>query len=128
MNKRKPKRATTISFVTIYLFCLVLIGLRWIHIFNETVFVVNEEITSHITNFTLSVLLCLLIGYFLLSVGKKYRTNVIAGVLLVCANWIYEMWLPILNTTDPIDAVYGTVGVLISLVYLYFIGRYGFEG
>ena len=127
MKTLKSKRFTTISFVAFYLVCLVLIGLRWIHSFNERICVINEAITSHITNFTLSVLLCLLVGYLLLSFGKRYRFCLIAGALLVCANWIYEMWLPILNTTDPIDAVYGTVGVLISLVYLYFISRYGFE-
>lgn len=125
--KLKPKLFTTISLATIFLFCLILVVIRWINIFNKNIFVVNEIVNSHITNFTLSVLLCVLIGYFLLLAGKKYISNIILGVLLVLANFIYEVFLPILNTTDTIDAVYGFVGVLISLIYLYLISKYGFE-
>ena len=127
MKKMKPKLFTTISFVTVYLFCLILVVIRWINIFNKDVLVVNEIVNSHITNFTLSVMACLLIGYLLLSVGKKYISNIIVGILLILANFIYETLLPILNTTDIIDAVYGLVGVIISLIYLYIISRYGFE-
>ena len=127
MQKLKPKLFTTISLVTIFLLCFVLIVIRWLNIFNENILVVNEIVNSHITNFTLSVMLCVLIGYLLLVAGKKYISNIIVGVLLVLANYIYEAFLPILNTTDIIDAVYGFFGVLVSLIYLYFISKYGFE-
>lgn len=127
MQKLKPKLFTTISFVTLFLFCLILVVIRWINIFNENVLVVNEIVNSHITNFTLSVMLCVLIGYLLLAIGKKYISNIIVGILLVLANYIYEAFLPILNTTDIVDAAYGFIGVLISLIYLYFISKYGFE-
>ena len=127
MKKMKPKLFTTISFVTLYIICLILTVIRWVNIFNKNILVVNEIVNSHITNFTLSVMVCLIIGYLLLFAGKKYISNIIVGVLLVLANFIYEIFLPILNTTDIIDAVYGFVGVIISLIYLYFISRYGFE-
>ena len=35
--------------------------------------------------------------------------------------------LPFINTTDFIDAIYGIIGVVISLVYLYFIDKKGFN-
>lgn len=127
MQKLKPKLFTTISFVSLFLFCLILVVIRWINIFNKNVLVVNEIVNSHITNFTLSVMLCVLIGYLLLAAGKKYISNIIVGILLVLANYIYEAFLPILNTTDIVDAAYGFIGVLISLIYLYFISKYGFE-
>ena len=127
MQKLKPKLFTTISFVTVFLLCLVLVVIRWLNIFNKNILVVNKIVNSHITNFTLSVMLCVLIGYLLLAAGKKYITNIIVGVLLVLANFIYETFLSILNTTDIIDAVYGFLGVLISLIYLYFISKFGFE-
>lgn len=127
MQKLKPKLFTTISFVTLFSFCLVLVVIRWANIFNKNILVVNEIVNSHITNFTLSVMLCILIGYLLLVAGKKYISNIIVGILLVLANYIYEAFLPILNTTDIVDAVYGFIGVLISLIYLYFISKYGFE-
>ena len=74
----------------------------------------------------MSLLLCTLVGYVLLLTNKKYVANIMVGILLVLINFVYEMFLPILNTTDIIDALYGLVGVTISLVYLYFIGKYGF--
>lgn len=127
MKKMKPKLFTTVSFVTLYSFCLILVVIRWLNIFKENIFVINETVNSHITNFTLSVMLCSFIGYLLLTAGKKYSSNIIVGVLCVLANFIYEVFLPILNTTDIIDAVYGFVGVIISLIYLYFISKYGFK-
>lgn len=127
MQKQKPKKFTTVSFVVIYLLCLIFVLIRWANIFNENIFVITETINSHITNFTLSLMLCNLIGYLLLSAGKKYSSNVIVGIIVILANFVYETILPILNTTDIIDAVYGAVGVLISLIYLYFVSRYGFD-
>ena len=91
------------------------------------IFVINETINSHITNFTLSVLLCVLIGYLLQLFGKKYNSNIIVGMVIILSNFIYETFLPILNTTDIVDAVYGLVGTIISLIYLYIISKYGFK-
>ena len=126
MPTLKQKSITTISLLSIFILCFLLVIIRWINIFNEDIYVISEEINSHITNFTLSLLLCTLIGYVLLLTNKKYVSNIMVGILLVLANFVYEMFLPILNTTDIIDALYGLVGVAISLVYLYFIGKYGF--
>ena len=127
MQKLKTKLCTTISLVTLFLFCLILVVIRWLNIFSENILVVNEIVNSHITNFALSVMVCVLIGYLLLVTGKKYISNIIVSILLVLANYIYETFLPVLNTTDIVDAVYGFVGVLIGLIYLYFISKYGFE-
>lgn len=97
------------------------------NIFNKNIYVINESINSHITNFTLSVLVCTLIGYFLFLTGKKYRFAFIIGCLLIAANFIYEMFLPVLNTADIVDAWYGLAGVVMSLLYLYLVGKYGYE-
>lgn len=40
---------------------------------------------------------------------------------------VVSIFLPILNTADIVDAIYGTIGVFISFIYLYFISKYGFE-
>ena len=125
MRKAKTKLWVTISLLAIYITCFVLVAIRWINIFNEDIYVINENINSHITNFTLSVLLCTLIGYFLFLANKKFKFTFFAGCLLIVANFIYEIFLPLLNTTDIVDALYGLVGVTVSLVYLYFIGKYG---
>ncbi len=95
--------------------------------FNENVFVITKKINSHITNFTISLILCTLIGYLLLCYRKKYSTIIIIGLILISTNLIYETILPFINTIDLIDAVYGILGVIISLIYLLFIDKKGFD-
>lgn len=127
MKSRKSKKITTVSFFTIFALCFIIVIIRWINIFNENVFVISNEINSHITNFNISLMLCTLIGYLLLCYKKKYIHTIIIGILIICANLIYETLLPFINTTDFIDAIYGIIGVVISLVYLYFIDKKGFN-
>ena len=123
MKSRKSKKITTVTFFTIFALCFIIVIIRWINIFNENVFVISNEINSHITNFNISLMLCTLIGYLLLCYKKKYIHTIIIGILIICANLIYETLLPFINTTDFIDAIYGIIGVVISLVYLYFIDK-----
>ena len=125
-NGNKTKPGTTISLVIVFTVCMVLTVIRWLDIFNADIYVINETVSSHITNFTLSLLLCTFIGYLLLSAGKKYISNAAIGILLIIANFIYELLLPVLNTRDVIDALYGLAGVTVSLIYLFVISRYGF--
>lgn len=125
-NGNKTKPGTTISLVIVFTVCMVLTVIRWLNIFNADIYVINETVNSHITNFTLSLLLCAFIGYLLLSAGKKYISNAVIGILLIIANFIYELLLPVLNTRDVIDALYGLAGVTVSLIYLFVISRYGF--
>ena len=127
MKSRKSKKITTVTFFTIFALCFTIVIIRWINIFNENVFVISNEINSHITNFNISLMLCTLIGYLLLCYKKKYIHTIIIGILIICANLIYETLLPFINTTDFIDAIYGIIGVVISLVYLYFIDKKGFN-
>lgn len=127
MKNRKPKKYTTRSSVVFYLFCMTLILIRWMSIFNDEVMVMNQEINSHITNFTLSTLLCVFFGFLFLTAGKSYRSTLWVGLLIVLANFGYEMFFSLLNTRDLMDAIYGLVGVGLSFIYLYFISRYGFK-
>ena len=127
MKPRKSKKITTVSFFTIFTLCFIIVIIRWINIFNKNVFVISNEINSHITNFNICFMLCTLIGYLLLCYKKKYIHTIIIGILIICANLIYETLLPFINTTDFIDVIYGIIGVVISLVYLYFIDKKGFK-
>lgn len=115
-NGNKTKPGTTISLVIVFTVCMVLTVIRWLDIFNADIYVINETVNSHITNFTLSLLLCTFIGYLLLSAGKKYISNAVIGILLI----------PVVNTRDVIDALYGLAGVTVSLIYLFVVSRYGF--
>ena len=126
MKKLKQKSFTTISLLSIFTFCFALSIIRWINIFNKDIYVITKAINSHITNFTLSLLVCTLIGYILLLTGKKYVFSVMVAIVLVVANFVYETFLPMLNTIDIVDAFYGWFGVAISLGYLYIIDKFGF--
>ena len=127
MNIRKSKKNTTITLVMVFTVCFILGIIRWINIFNENVLVITKEINSHITNFIISLMLCTLIGYLLLCYRKKYWAIIIIGLILISTNLIYETILPFINTIDLIDAVYGILGVIISLIYLLFIDKKGFD-
>ena len=127
MNIRKSKNSTTISLITIFTLSFILIIIRWINIFNKNILVISKEINSHITNFNISLMLCTLIGYLLLCYRKKYWIIVIVGLVIISINLIYETIFPFINTVDLIDAVYGAVGVIISLIYLLFINKKGFD-
>ena len=127
MDIRKSKNITTITLVMVFTVCFILGIIRWINIFNENVFVITKEINSHITNFIISLMLCTLIGYLLLCYRKKYWAIIIIGLILISTNLIYETILPFINTIDLIDAVYGILGVIISLIYLLFIDKKGFD-
>ena len=124
---RKTKISTTISVVSIFIFCFVLGIVRWINIFNENVFVITKEINSHITNFTISLMICTLIGYLVLCYKKKYSTTIKIGLILISMNLIYETILPFINIIDFMDAIYGIIGIFVSLLYLYFIDKKGFK-
>lgn len=127
MNIRKSKNSTTISLITIFTLSFILIIIRWINIFNKNILVISKEINSHITNFTLSLIICTLIGYLLLCFNKKYKTIIILGIILISTNLLYETLLPFLNTIDIIDALYGIIGVILSMIYLYIVNKKGFN-
>ena len=109
MDIRKSKNITTITLVMVFTVCFILGIIRWMNIFNENVFVITKEINSHITNFTISLMLCTLIGYLLLCYRKKYSTIIIIGLIIISTNLIYETILPFINTIDLIDVVYEVV-------------------
>ena len=83
MKSRKSKKITTVTFFTIFALCFIIVIIRWINIFNENVFVISNEINSHITNFNISLMLCTLIGYLLLCYKKKYIHTIIIGILII---------------------------------------------
>lgn len=80
---------------------------------------------SHISNFVISFYIVLASGFIeILATGKMKGTCVVAFLLLLI-NFVYEWFVPILNTMDKIDAYYGFAGSLLPLVFLYFFMKYG---
>lgn len=80
---------------------------------------------SHISNFSISLMLCLGIGYAWLLAGVALRGAVVLCLCVAISNLIYESFIPLLNTRDPVDAVYGVVGTALAMAILLLFDRFG---
>lgn len=121
---KKPYRTIELVLVVI---CSVIIILRWINVFNNSIVVINNEVTSHVSNFTLSLLAYLAVGKSWITSGVKFRSICILGLVLILINFIFETLLSFMNTVDIIDALYGVAGIVIGFIYFYYLYKYGLE-
>ncbi|HRO28259.1 MAG TPA: hypothetical protein PK743_13170 [Luteimonas sp.] len=80
---------------------------------------------THVFNFALSYLLLAGIGYLWVLMGVHLRHVAWAALALAVANLAYEWWLPLLNTRDPVDALYGIVGTACAFAWLWLVVRFG---
>ena len=80
---------------------------------------------SHISNFSLSYTFYAGVGFLWLMMGVPMRKLALAGLALALANVVYELFLPVLNTRDPVDAVYGVAGTLLAFAWLWLVRRLG---
>jgi len=65
---------------------------------------------QNISNFLLSYLLYTGIGFFWLMAGISTKHILYLGLTLIALNLIYELFIPVLNTPDIVDAWFGIVG------------------
>jgi len=73
---------------------------------------------SHVSNFSISLILLATIGYIGLLMGFSLKHLVITSLVLVVSNLIVESLFTILNTPDLTDALYGSCGVLLGFIFL----------
>ena len=123
--KYNIKKGFNICYLSLVCFCLTLIIIRWINSFDSNIVFINNTITSHISNFSLSILFYLFYGYIIILYDVKFRYVIALGISLILGNFIYELFLSVINTKDIIDAIYGLAGCLLSFVYLALLKKYG---
>lgn len=126
-DKLKPKKVTKIVYNYLILFAAILAIIRWINAFNDDIVVINAEINSHISNFVLSLVFYLGVGFTWVLKKMTLRKIIILGLFIIIANIICETVMSFMNTTDIIDAIYGMVGTLIGCCYLLVVNKYGLE-
>lgn len=80
---------------------------------------------SHVSNLSISYILYATAGYVCLLAGAKMRLIVLIDLLLILINVTYEYLIPLLNTRDPVDAIYGVGGTLLAFIVLAGIDRFG---
>lgn len=126
--KQLPKVTTAISFL---IFLAVVFALfqgrksEWIRLQNIDNFL--PEFYSHISNFCLSYILYSGIGYFWIMAGVKFKYIVGLGIVILASNFIFELFINVLNTPDIIDAYYGVTGTLFALFFLFISYKFGFK-
>ncbi|WP_460298430.1 hypothetical protein [Clostridium perfringens] len=64
-------------------------------------------------------------GYIIILFDVKFRYVIALGISLILGNFIYELFLSVINTKDIVDAMYGLAGCLLSFVYLALLKKYG---
>lgn len=92
---------------------------------SETVIALVPDFYNHVSNFSLSFLLYAGVGFAALLGEVPMRRLAWIGLAFVLANVGYELFLPLLNTRDPVDAVYGVAGTLLAFAWLWVIHRFG---
>jgi hypothetical protein len=123
--KYKMKKSYGIVQVLLLCFGVVLTLIRWLNVFNSNFVVINSEITSHISNFSLSLLAYLAIGSSWLTSGVKLRSVAVLGVFMIVANFICETLMSFINTVDIVDAIYGAIGIMLVFIFFYCVNSNG---
>ena len=125
MPKKEVKKNYLILYLSICVVCLFFVICRWISTINPSLTILPEIIDIHVTNFSLSLMLSIFTGFTVLISGGKMKVIRIISIIIVFINLVYEVFVPILNTPDFVDALAGIIGVVISYLYLSRLNRNG---
>lgn len=87
--------------------------------------IINSSINSHISNFSLSLMSYLGIGFIWMMGGIRFRNIILLGIVYIIGNLLCETVMTFLNTPDIIDAYYGILGTAISFLFLVVTKKYG---
>ena len=125
MSKFDFKKKYLITYLCLIVFDAFLMLCRWLGHIVPNVRLLPDFLLDHITNFALCMLLLLIFGITVLSFGGKLRSITAAALIMSVLNIVYECFLPILNTPDIPDAVFGVIGVAVAYVFLIMLRKNG---
>lgn len=125
MSKFDFKKKYLIIYLCLIIFDAFLMLCRWLGHIVPNVRLLPNFLLDHITNFALCMLLLLIFGITVLSFGGKLRSITAAALIMSVLNIVYECFLPILNTPDILDAVFGVIGVAVAYVFLIMLRKNG---
>lgn len=124
--KYLPKVATALLFLLFLVANYLLFAGRKSEVLQPAWILANfPDFYLHVANFTISCLLYSAIGYTWLLLGMNVKIVLILGIIIIAANFIYELWIPVLNTRDLIDAYYGCAGTAVGFVFLMLMKKFG---
>lgn len=125
MSKFDFKKKYLIIYLCLIVFDTLLMLFRWLEHIAPNVRLLPDFLLDHITNFALCMLLLLIFGITVLSFGGKLRSISVAALVMSVLNIVYECFIPILNTPDILDAMFGVIGVAIAYVFLILLRKNG---
>jgi len=125
VSKFDFKKKYLIIYLCLIVFDAFLMLCRWLGHIVPNVRLLPNFLLDHITNFALCMLLLLIFGITVLSFGGKLRSITAAALIMSVLNIVYECFLPILNTPDIPDAVFGVIGVAVAYVFLIMLRKNG---
>ena len=125
MLKSDFKKKYLVIYLCLIVFDAFLMLCRWLEHIVPDVRLLPGFLLDHITNFALCMLLLLIFGMTVLSFGGKLRSITAAALVMSVLNVVYECFIPILNTPDILDAMFGVVGVAIAYVFLIMLRKNG---
>jgi hypothetical protein len=117
------------KYLVIHL-CLIIFGAflmicRWINHIEPDVKILPEFILDHVNNFALCLLLLLIVGFIILMFTGKIKAITVIAAVIAALSVIYECLLPMLNTPDVVDAVFGVCGTLVAYIHLLVLKKWG---
>ncbi len=117
------------KYLIIYLILIAVCGLlmlcRWLNSIDPSIILLPDYLLLHITNFAICTMLLLVFGYVVLLCGGKMMIITIVAILVAILSTVYECFLPMINTPDIWDAVFGVAGIAIAYVYLAMLRKRG---
>lgn len=88
---------------------------------------VFPDFYQHVSNFSISFLILAGVGFMWVMLALSFKYITLLTLLILLSNFIYELWIPVLNTPDIIDAYYGMAGSLLAFIWLLLIKSFGLK-
>lgn len=125
MAKFDFKKKYLIIYLCLIVFDAFIMLCRWLEHIVPNVRLLPDFLLDHITNFALCMLLLLIFGITVLSFGGKFRGITAVALVTSVLNIGYECFIPIRNTPDILDAVFGVIGVAVAYIFLILLRKNG---
>lgn len=126
--KYLPKVWSALCVFLLFIAAMVLFfGRNLAFLRSETLLGWFPDFYSHISNFSLSFVVYLISGYAFALMGAPPKYTIYTGVFLIILNLVFEFFLTVLNTRDPVDALYGITGVVLCFLFLMALQKFGLK-
>ncbi|RZL13002.1 MAG: hypothetical protein EOO89_18430 [Pedobacter sp.] len=121
-----PKIGATLGFFTLLFVQLFLFwGRKKTNLRVNYLIEQDPDFYHHVSNLTISCILYSGIGYMWVLLGVPFRFIYFLGGVILASNFVYELWIPVLNTPDLKDAWYGMAGTLMGFTFLLLVKKFG---